>query len=70
MGKTIGKDLNGKYSWKLLDYAKQFATDALKTASIKAIQNKAETTGDLIGNKVVDKITKVLKTSLQNNSET
>ena len=70
MGKTIGKDLSGKYSWKLLDYAKQFATDVLKTSSRKAIQNKAEATGDLIGNKAVDKITKVLKTSPQNNPET
>ena len=32
--------------------------------------NTAETTGDLIGNKTVDKMTKVPKTSLKNSSET
>ena len=33
-------------------------------------KKKAEMTGDLIGNKIVDRITKVSKTSPQNNSET
>ena len=37
MGKNIGKNatksLSGKYWHNLLDYAKQFATDALKTTS-------------------------------------
>ena len=31
--KNISKNLNSKYSQKLLDHAKQSATDALKTAS-------------------------------------
>ena len=56
--------------------AKPFATDALKTNSI--IQKTAETTGDLIGNKTSDTITKsydgkitvVSKNSQQKNSET
>ena len=56
--------------------AKPFATDALKTNSI--IQKTAEATGDLIGNKTSDTITKsydgkitvVSKNSQQNNSET
>ena len=36
----------------------------------KIIQKAAEVTGNLIGNKIADKITKVWKTSQQNNSET
>ena len=32
IGKNISKYLNGKYSQKLLDHAKKFATDALKTS--------------------------------------
>ena len=68
-GKNISKHLNGKYSQKLLDHAKQSATDAFKTASIRAVQ-KTESTGDLIGNKNADKISKVSKNSQQNNSET
>ena len=33
IGKNISKILSGKYSQKLLDHAKQSATDAFKTAS-------------------------------------
>ena len=56
--------MSGKYSPKLLDNAKQSATDAFKTAKT------AEATGDLIGNKIANKITKVSKTSAHINSET
>ena len=68
--KNISKNLSGKYSQKHLDHAKKSATDAFATPSKIAIQKKAEVTGDLIGNKIVDRITKVSKTSPQNNSET
>ena len=44
--------------------------DVLKTASKRAIQKTAEATGDLIGNKIADKITRVSKTLPQNNSGT
>ena len=37
VGKYISKDLSSKNGQKLLDYAKQSATDALKTASKRAI---------------------------------
>ena len=37
VGKYISKDLSSKNSQKLLDYAKQSATDALKTTSKRAI---------------------------------
>ena len=46
---------------KLVDTAKKSATDAIKTASKRAIQKIAEATGDLIGNKFADKITSVSK---------
>ena len=53
------KKVNGKYSQKLLGHAKQSATDALKNAvSKRAIQKTAEATGDLIDNKIADKIAK------------
>ena len=38
IGKNISKNLGGKHSKKLFDYAKQSATDALKTASKKKRQ--------------------------------
>ena len=40
MGRNISKILSGKYIQKLVDHAKQFATDALKTAS-KKINSKS-----------------------------
>ena len=48
-------------------------TDALKTASKRTIQKRTEATGDLIGNKIADKITNTAKKStkeLHNNDET
>ena len=48
---------------KLVDAAKKSATDAIKTASKRGIQKTAEATGDLIGNKIVDKITSVSRKS-------
>ena len=65
----MSKNVSGKYSQKLLDHAKRSATHALKTTSKRVIQKTAETTGDLIGNKIADRITKVLKNSPQNNLE-
>ena len=64
-GKNIIENLSGKYSpvmlamrQKPLAHAKQSATDVFKTASKRAIQNAAEATGDLIGNKIPNNITK------------
>ena len=68
--KNIRKNLSSTYSKKIFDHTKQFATDALRTASKRAIQNTAEATNDLIGNKVTDKITRVSKSSRKNNLET
>ena len=48
-------------SQKLLDQVKESATEALKTASKKAIQKTAEASSVLIGNKIADRITKSQK---------
>ena len=70
MDKNISKNLSCKYCQKRLDHAKQSTTDALKTASKRVIRKTAETTGDLIENKIGGKITSVSKTSPENKSET
>ena len=44
--KNMGKSLSNKYGKKLLDSAKNSTTDAIKTASKRAIQKTAEATGD------------------------
>ena len=70
--KNMGKSLSNKYGQKRLDSAKKYATDAIKATSKRAIQKKAEATGDLIGNKIADKITSVSKKSAKasQNNET
>ena len=72
--KNMGKSLSNKYGQKLIDSAKKSTTNAIKTASKRAIIKTAEATGDLIGNKTADKITSVSKKKstkeLQYNDET
>ena len=63
--KNMGKNLSNKYSQKLIDTAKESTSDAIKTASKRAIQKTAEAIGDLIGNKTADKITCVSKKSIK-----
>ena len=53
IGNNISKNLSDKYCQKRLDYPKQSATDALKTASKRAIQKTAGATVDLTGNKLM-----------------
>ena len=57
--KNMGKSLSNKYGQKCLDSVKKSTTDAIKTASKRAIQKTAEVTGDLIGNKIADKKTSI-----------
>ena len=59
--KNMGKNLSNKYGQKRFDSAKKSTTDAIKTTSKKAIQKTEEATGDLIGNKIADKIISVSK---------
>ena len=65
----MGKSLSNKYGEILLDSAKKSTTDAIKTASERAIKETAEATGDLIGNKITDKITSVSKKKSNNNND-
>ena len=56
IGKNISKNLGNKISETLLDHAKQFAADALKTVSERTIQKTAEAADDLMGNKITMKL--------------
>ena len=70
----MGKNLSNNYDQKLLDSAKKSTTDAIRTASKRAIKKTAEAIGDLIGNKIADKTTSVSRKKstkeLHNNDET
>ena len=50
-----------KFGDKLMNTATKTGIDATKTASKRIVQKTAEATGDLIGNKIADKITSVGK---------
>ena len=52
----------------LLMQLKKSATDAIKTASKRAIQKTAKATDDLIDNKIADKITSISKKKSDNNN--
>ena len=65
IGKNINKNLSGKYSpfmlaahQKIFDHVKQSTANALNTASKRPIQKRAEAAGDLIDNKIAEKIKK------------
>ena len=57
--KSMGKDLNKKYSQKRLDSAKKSGTDPIKTVSKRVIQKSAEATIDLIVTKIAERFKKV-----------
>ena len=59
----VAKNMSNKYVQKLADTDKKSATDAIKTASKRAIQKTAEAIGALVGNKIADKITSASKKS-------
>ena len=59
--KNMGTALINKYGQKVLDTAKKSTANAIKTVSKRAIRKTVEATGDLIGNKITDKIRSVLK---------
>ena len=52
---------NSKCGKKIIDTAKKQGTNFAKTAGKRIVQKSAEATGDLIGNKIADKITSLGK---------
>ena len=54
---SFAKKLGNKYGEKLMDTAAKTGIDAEKTTSKRIFQKTTDATGDLIGNKIADKIT-------------
>ena len=61
---SFARKLGDKYGKKLMDTATKTGIDA---ASKRVVQKTAEATGDLIGNKIADKITSVRKSKEKTN---
>ena len=57
----FARKFSDKYGKKLMYTATKTGIDAAKIVSKRVVQKTAEATGDLIGNKIVDKITSVGK---------
>ena len=66
---SVAKSMSNKYGKKIVDTTKKSATNAIKTASKRAIQKTTETTGDLICNKIANKITSVSNKKSNNNDD-
>ena len=63
---SFAGSMSNKYGKKLVDKAKKSAIDAIKTASKRARQKTAEVRGDLVRNKIADKITSISKKKSDN----
>ena len=58
---SFARRLEDRYGKKLIDTATKTGIYAAKTASKRVVKKTAEAKGDLIGNKIADKITSVGK---------
>ena len=66
---SFARKFGDEYGKKLMDTATRTGIDAAKTASKRVVQKTAETTGDLIENKIADKITSLGKTKTKEKEE-
>ena len=62
---SFAKNIGNKYGRKILDKSMDAGKDFAKIAGKKVLTKSAEATGDLIGNKIADRITKSTKNKAQ-----
>ena len=65
----VDKSMKKKYGKKILDNSLSAGKDFAKIAGKKVITKSAEATGDLIGNKIADRITKSARNKEQKELE-
>ena len=58
---SFARKLGDKFGKRLMDTATKTGIDAAKTTSKRVVQKTAEAAGDLIGNKIANKITSIGK---------
>ena len=61
----VGKSMKKKYGQKILDNSLSAGKDFAKIARKKVLTKSAEATGDLIGNKIADRITESARNKAQ-----
>ena len=59
---SFARTFGNKYGKKIIDTTTKTGIDIAKTASKRVVQKTKGATGDLIGNKIADKITSIGKT--------
>ena len=67
--RDVGKSMNKKYGKKILDNSLSAGKDFAEIAGKKVLTKSAEATGDLIGNKIADRITKSARNKEQNEDD-
>ena len=67
---SFAKQFGDKHGKNLMDTATKTVIDAAETASKTVVQKTAEAAGDLIGNKIADKITSVGKSKEREKEKT
>ena len=65
----VSKSMKNKYSKKILDNSLSAGKDFAEIAGKKVLTKSAEATGDLIGNKKADRITKSARNKEQNEDD-
>ena len=66
---SFARKFGDKYGKKLMDTTTKAGIDTAKTASKRVVQKTAATTGDLIENKIADKITSAGKSKNKEKEE-
>ena len=66
---SFARKFNNKYGKKLIDTATKTGIDAAKSAPKRVVQKTSEAAGDLIGNKIADKITLIGKSKEKETKE-
>ena len=61
----VGKNMSNKYGRKILDKSVDAGKDFTKIAGKKVLHKSAEATGDMIGNKIADRITRSSRNKAQ-----
>ena len=54
--KDMSKNVNSKYKQRFLDTTNNLAKDALNISSQRALQNATTAAGDVVGNKIEEKL--------------
>ena len=61
----VGKNMSNKYGRKILDKSMDAGKDFAKIAGKKVLHKSVEATGELIGNKIADRITRSSRNKAQ-----